>query len=260
MYYTPRRMIGLALLLTLSLVASVAAQQQEHQQHHPGSPETLQAQPGGSGTAGPEQAQSGEQLQGMMEHMQGMMEHMQSMMERMQHRMGSAGMRGMGGMTGGRGMMGQEREGEAPAPHGSGGMLRHHLQQLTQQLSLTDSQRAQVQTLLSGHIKEVIRLRADIGVMGVDVLQLLEADPVDLPKVKQLLQTIASRQADMRFSHITLMQEISKLLTPEQQQKFRTLRDRLLAGHGGMMGHADMMGRGGMPGHGGMMGRQPQGQ
>jgi hypothetical protein len=99
-------MLGLALLLALSLVGSVAAQQQEHQQHHPGRPETTQAQTGDTSLAGPEQAQSAEQMQGMMENMQGMMEHMQSMMERMQRRMGSGSMPGMGGMMGGRGMRG----------------------------------------------------------------------------------------------------------------------------------------------------------
>ena len=46
----------------------------------------------------------------------------------------------------------------------------------------TDDQRMQVRTLLGNHAKEAIRLRADIGVMAVDLRQFLEADPVDLPK------------------------------------------------------------------------------
>jgi Spy/CpxP family protein refolding chaperone len=189
-----------------------------------------------------------EQMQGMMDNMQGMMEHMQGMMERMQSMMGRGGMMGMGGMMGRRGMMAMMGMG------GMGGMVQHHLERLVQQLTLTDAQQAQVRTLLNNHARDAIRLRADIGVMAIDVRQLLETEPIDLPRVKQLLQTMASREADLHFAHITLMQEISKLLTPEQQQKFRSMRDQLMLGHGSMPGHEGMMG------HGGMMGRRPQEQ
>jgi Spy/CpxP family protein refolding chaperone len=91
-------------------------------------------------------------------------------------------------------------------------------------------------------------------VLAVDVRQLQETAPADLPKVKQLLQSMAMKEADLRFAHITLIQEVNKLLTPEQQKKFRTLRERMM-GMGGMMGHGGMMGMGGMMGHGRMMGR-----
>jgi Spy/CpxP family protein refolding chaperone len=130
-------------------------------------------------------------------------------------------------------------------------MMRRHMERLGQQLALTDDQRAQVRTLLGNHAKEAIRLRAETGVMAVDVRQLLEADPVDLPKAKQLLQSIAGKEVDLRLAHITLMQEISKLLTPEQRQKFRAMRESMM-GAGGMMG---MMGPSGMREPGGMMGQ-----
>src|SRR5262249_34091724 len=145
-----------------------------------------------TGTGVPAQPQ---QMQGMMENMQGMMQHMQGMMERMQGMMGRQEMgrtaqdeedneetspqRGMMDMMGPGGMM------------GAGGMMRRHMERLAQQLDLTDDQRMQVRTLLGNHAKEAIRLRADIGVMAVDLRQLLETDPVDLPKAKQLLQSIA---------------------------------------------------------------------
>ena len=154
---------------------------------------------------------------------------LQGMMERMQGMMGRQGM----------GMMPQEEEEteDASPPRGMmgmGGMIRRHLARLAQQLALTDDQRAQVRTLLGNHAKEAIRLRADIGVMTVDIRQLLEADPVDLPKVKQLLQSIAGKEVDLRVAHITLMQEIGKLLTPEQRQKFRAMRESIM-GPGSMM-------------------------
>ena len=139
-----------------------------------------------------------------------------------------------------RGMMG----------HG-GMMLLQHLEWLSQQLKLSDEQRAQVQTLLRNHAKEIIRLKAEIDTMTLDVPPLLESNPVDLAKAKQLFQAIAAKEADLRLAHVTAMQDIRKLLTPEQQKQFRTM-----PGH--MMGDGAMMGPGGMMGGGGMMGRGPR--
>ena len=152
-----------------------------------------------------------------------------------------------------RGMMG----------HG-GMMLQRHPEWLSQQLKLSDEQRAQVQTLLRSHAKDVIRLRAEIDTMTLDVPPLLEATPVDLAKVKQLFQAIAAKEADLRLAHVTAMQDIRKLLTPEEQKQFRTmpghmLGDGAMMGPGGMMGGGAMMGRG-MMRPGGMMGRGPKTQ
>ncbi len=119
-----------------------------------------------------------------------------------------------------------------------GAMMGRHMERLAQQLELTDPQRAQVRALLRTHAKEAIRLRADIGMLGVDVQQLLDTDLVDLPKVKQLIQTMAIKEADLRLTHIALMQEVHKLLTPEQQRKFCTMREH-------MMGMSSMMSPGG---------------
>jgi Spy/CpxP family protein refolding chaperone len=137
-------------------------------------------------------------------------------------------------------------------------MMQRHLERLTQQLGLGDDQRTQVQTLVRNHAKEVIRLQADMAIMRIDAGQLLDADPVDLPKVKQLVQAIAAKEADLRLSHITVMQEIRKLLNPEQQKIFRTMQGHMMEDGGrrrpggmmeGMMGRRGMMRRG-MRGHG----------
>ena len=235
---------GLALILAVALAGGVQAQQ--HQQHHPSSTQAPQRQPPETGAGTPAPPQMMGEMQGMMEHMQGMMEHMQGMMEHMQGMRGHGGMmrrrsmRGMGGMMGrrGMGMMAQEEDDEEESPQR--GMMGRHMERLAQQLELTDEQQAQIRALLRNHAKEAIRLRADIGVLAVDVRQLLDTDPVDLPKVKQLFQSMAVKEADLRVAHITLMQEINKLLTPDQQKQFRPMRERM----GGMMGHSGMRGRG----------------
>ena len=221
MYRTLCKTTGFALVLALVLVpAGIAQQQRQHEQHHPGGTLTPQGQP----AAIDAQADDEEDEPGpMMQQMQGMMQNMQDMMQQM------------------RGMMGE-------GMMGPGGMLQRHLQRLAQQLGLTDDQRAQARYIMRNHAKEIIRLRADIATLQLDVRPLLDTDPVDLPKVKQLLQTIATKEADLRLSHIAAMQEVRKLLTPEQQKKFHAMQDAMM-GDGGMMGQGGMM-RGGMMGHG----------
>ena len=245
MQHVSYKMVGMALVLTAALVGGVQAQQQ-HEQHHPGGAQTAQPQPAETDTGVPAQPQ---QMQGMMENMQGMMQHMQGMMERMQGMMGRRGMGTMAqedddedappqrGLMGRRGMMGMG------GMMGPGGMMGRHMERLAQQLELTDAQQAQVRALLRNHAKEAMRLRTDIGVLAVDVQQLLETDPVDLPKAKQLFQSIGTKEADLRLAHVTLMQEVEKLLTPEQHKKFRTMRERMM-GMDGMMSMGGMMGRG----------------
>jgi Spy/CpxP family protein refolding chaperone len=248
------RVVGLSFVLAVALTGSVTAQQ--HQQHHPGGAQPSQGHPAGTAPEPSARPQMLEGLPDMLEQLQGIMENLQGMLEQLQSMQGRSGTRdrrgrmGMGGMMGRQGMgrMAQEEqddEEEAPprGMMGMGGMLGHHMERLAQQLELTNEQQAQVRTLLRNHAKEAIRLRADIGVLAVDVRQLLETDPVDLPKIKQLFQGIAAKEADLRYAHVTFMQEVNKLLTPEQQKQFRTIRGRMM-GMSDMLGHGGMMGRG----------------
>ena len=232
MYRTWWIRASLTLVLALMLVQGGLAQQRQHQRHHPGGTAASQEQP--AGTRGETDDEDVEDDADVEEAP--MMRRMQDMRRQMR------------GMMGGR-MMG-------------GGMVQRHLERLTQQLGLSDDQRTQVQTLIRNHAKEVIRLQADVAIMRIDVGQLLDADPVDLPKVKQLVQAIAAKEADLQLSHITVMQEIRKLLNPEQQKTFRTMQGHMME-DGGMMGHGGMMGLGGMMegmrGHQGMMGRGMRG-
>ena len=99
---------------------------------------------------------------------------------------------------------------------------------MTQQLKLKDEQRVQVRTILYNHAKDMIRLQAEMATLRLDVPPLLEAEPVDLAKVKQQLLAIAAKEVDLHMAHVTAMQEIRKVLTPEQQQQFKTLQGRMM--------------------------------
>ena len=244
---TTWKIASLALIVAFALLGRVEAQQ--HQQHHRGGAQTSQAQTGEETQEAPTQAPMGQPMQGMMQQMQGMMQQMQGMMQQMHGRMGRGGMMGRGMMRGRGGMMGH-----GGMMRGHGGMMGHmqrKMARLTQQLDLSDEQQSKVQTLLRTHAKEGIRLKADIDTANIDLQQLLDAQPVDMAKVKTALQTIAGKEADLRLTHIAAMQDIRELLTPDQQKQFRAVWGHMLGG-GGKMAHGRMMGRGGMKGQGPM--------
>lgn len=101
-----------------------------------------------------------------------------------------------------------------------------HMERLAEQLGLSDDQRKQIEPLLLHYAKEAIRTRADIAVARLEIRQLLSANQPDLSKVKDTLQNIASQEAQLRFDRITTMQDIRKLLTPEQQKQWQAMRAR----------------------------------
>jgi hypothetical protein len=236
---------GLALAFILAVTG--AAQAQQHQQHHPGGTQTSQGQIPEASQEAP--APMMQQMQGMMENMQEMMQQMQGMMGRHGGMMAEEDEEDEDGMPGGMmdmmGMMGRHG-----GMMGHGHMMLRKLDRLAEQLNLTQEQQIRIRSIVRNHLKEAIQARADMAVQRVDLIALLDAKPMDLPKVKETLQSLASQQAGLVFAHVALMEEITKLLTPEQQQQFRTMRRQMRHG-GGMMGrHSGMHGPGGMRGHG----------
>src|SRR6185436_6981803 len=94
-------------------------------------------------------------------------------------------------------------------PMGHEGLrLQQHFERLTQQLKLTDQQRVQVWTILYNQAKDMIRLRAELATLRLDVPPLLEAEPVDLAKVKQQFLAIATKEVDLQMAHVTAMQAL----------------------------------------------------
>jgi Spy/CpxP family protein refolding chaperone len=98
-----------------------------------------------------------------------------------------------------------------------------HMERLVQHLGLSDEQWRQVQPLLLNYAKEAIRDRADIAVTRLEIRQQLSVNQPDLSKVKDMLQNIANKEAQLRFARITTMQDIRKFITPEQQEQWRAM-------------------------------------
>jgi len=112
---------------------------------------------------------------------------------------------------------------------GRGATELRHMERLVQQLGLSDEQQRQVRPLLLNYAKEAIRDRADIAVTRLEIRQLLSANQPDLSKVKDMLQNIAGKETQLRFARITTMQDIRKLLTPEQQEQWQAMHARSMS-------------------------------
>ncbi len=75
----------------------------------------------------------------------------------------------------------------------------------------------------------VIGTRPDIAVTRLEIRQQLSSNQPDLSKVKDMLQNVAGKEAQLRFARITTMQDIRKLLTPEQQEQWRAMHARSMS-------------------------------
>jgi len=97
-------------------------------------------------------------------------------------------------------------------------MLRHR-----KELDLSAEQVRDLEQLRSEYERERIRSEAEIRIAEMDVERLLEAEPVDLGKVKEKLREIERLRADLRLARIRAIQEGKKLLSPEQRKKLEAL-------------------------------------
>lgn len=86
-------------------------------------------------------------------------------------------------------------------------------------LDLTEDQQKKVQALKNDYIKNYIKAGADIGVAEVELKELLAAEAVNLSRVRSKINEIGSKKADLRFLRIKSLEELKKILTPEQRKK-----------------------------------------
>lgn len=244
---------GLALVLALALAGNLYAdaRREYYRDGEQGSREAVSEE----AREVPDQDAVMQPIEGMMEQMQGMTTPGGMMGWRMMGRWGRAAAEDdddedgpfWGAMMGHGDRMGYGYR------MGEGGWFMHHMERMAQQLDLTEAQQTQIQALHRTYAKAAIRARANRRIQKINLHELLDTESVKMDDVRALLDNIAAQRAELRFSHITLMQDIKKLLTPEQQKKFRSMGGFMMA-QGGNMGCGRMgrpkgwMDRGGMGG------------
>jgi Spy/CpxP family protein refolding chaperone len=134
--------------------------------------------------------------------------------------MGKSGMMG-DGMMGGGGMGMPDMMGMHGQGMGMGGMMK--MMRATSQLNLTVEQKKKLQLSTLQHQKEAIPLLGQIRMAGVEIQELLLADPANLDKVKSKVKEKYDAAAKLEISHLALMQEVKKMLTTEQRQQMDSM-------------------------------------
>lgn len=86
-------------------------------------------------------------------------------------------------------------------------------------LDLTEDQQKKVRALKNDYIKNSIKAGADIAVAEVELKELLAAETVNLSRVKSKINEIGAKKAELRFSKIKSLEDLKKILTPEQRKK-----------------------------------------
>jgi Spy/CpxP family protein refolding chaperone len=149
---------------------------------------------------------------------------------------GQSGMMGegmMGGMMSGG--MGMGMHGPGMEMGGMGEMMK--MMGAAAKLDLTAEQQKKLRLATLQHQKEAIPLLGQLRMAGVEIQELLLADPVNLDKIKAKVKEKYDAAAKLEMSHLALTQEVKKMLTSEQRQQMGSLMMQM----GPMMGAMPMM-------------------
>lgn len=130
--------------------------------------------------------------------------------------------------------------------HGDMMERQHHMKIMLMQLGLDEKQKAEVDRIMTAHMKDVIKKKADLDIVELDLKSILSKDPIDMRTAESKLKEIEAMKTAIFLSHLNVHQEIKSVLTPEQQMKMKEMMEMHMMG-GGMMGKdgcgCDMMKR-----------------
>jgi Spy/CpxP family protein refolding chaperone len=89
------------------------------------------------------------------------------------------------------------------------------------ELGLDEKQQAAIKEIQSSAMKDAIKKKAEIDVARIELMEVLDKDPVDIRAAEAMLRKIESLATDIHLSHIKEMEAIKAKLTPEQKKKFK---------------------------------------
>ena len=112
---------------------------------------------------------------------------------------------------------------------------QHHMKMMLMRLGLDEKQQAEVDKIMTAHMKDVIKKKADLDIAKLDLKSILSKDPMDLKAAESKLKEIEAMKTAMFLAHLNVHQEIKSVLTPEQQIKMKEMMKMHMMG-GGMMG------------------------
>lgn len=104
------------------------------------------------------------------------------------------------------------------------------LPRLAEELGLSSEQRDQIEKMRLETERQTIRRRADLAIARLDLRSLVEAKSVDEKAVAAKVKDMSDLQAGMLRARVDHVLAFRRVLTPEQQEKLRSVRPPM--GHG----------------------------
>ena len=90
-------------------------------------------------------------------------------------------------------------------------------------LQLTAEQVRKLEQLRDTFQRQSIRVDADLKIIEMDIVALLENDPVEVAKVEQKIREGEKLRADIRIARIRVIEQAKTLLNAEQKKKLQEL-------------------------------------
>lgn len=87
--------------------------------------------------------------------------------------------------------------------------------------NLSDQQTQQLEGKFVDQMKNVIKTKADIQLMKIDLIQALRKEPIQLKSVRDTMNKIAGKKVDMKMTFLDLYSQIMQMLDKNQQQKVK---------------------------------------
>jgi protein CpxP len=150
-----------------------------------------------------------------------------------------------------------------PGPGAGPGGRGQRMGRMTQELGLSDAQVARLRDIREAHQRTAIRRRADAEVARLDLRTLMQASTVDRKALDAKVKELSDLEAAGLRDRVDTMLEMREVLTPEQREKWQSLRGEWMGdgwqGRGGHRGRQGF-GPGRGPGRDGGPAPAPQGQ
>jgi protein CpxP len=118
------------------------------------------------------------------------------------------------------------RERHSAWGHGPFGMW-HHAHDSLRQLDLTDDQQARIKGVLRSHADEFHQILDRLKAEHEAVREMSDQETVDEAAIRDRVRQAADPLGDLAVLHARAHQEIATILTPEQRQKAKALRQEM---------------------------------
>jgi Spy/CpxP family protein refolding chaperone len=103
----------------------------------------------------------------------------------------------------------------------AGGPMYGKMMMAIKGMDLKPDQRAKIEAIRSEYRKKAVKAAADAKVAHMELHELLTADIVNMDRVKAKVNEITQKRSEMMMSGIKSVEDIKKVLSPEQRKKLK---------------------------------------